>query len=197
MRFRCGLLLLALVASSAVSAPAQTVWHIDSSRSHAEFWIRPLWVKRIEGVFPVLEGQVVRDEHDDMYRVEIDIDARAVQMGSRNQVAWAQSEQFFYVQRYPRIRYRSLPVPADRLFAPGSADGEVTLRGITRPIRFQVQPADCQRPGLECPMRASGEISRSAFGMDSHRMAMSDAVHLDFQLWLLPPPGEPPAGIAP
>lgn len=196
MRFRYGLLLLAFVASDAISAPAQTVWQIDSSRSHAEFWIRPLWVKRIEGMFPVLDGQVVRDAHDGQYRVEIDIDARAVQMGSRNQVTWAQSEQFFYVQRYPYIRYRSMPVPADRLFAPGHADGEVTLRGITRPIRFQVQPAECQHPGLECPMRASGEISRSAFGMDSHRMAMSDTVHLDFQLWLLPP-DEPPAGTAP
>ncbi len=196
MRFRYGSLLLAFVASAAVSAPAPTGWRIDSHRSQAEFWIRPLWVKRIEGVFPLLDGQVVRDARDGLYRVEIDIDARAVQMGSRNQVTWAQSEQFFDVQRYPRIRYRSLPVPAEGLFAPGHADGEVTLRGITRPIRFQVQASECPRPGLDCPMRASGEISRSAFGMDSHRMAMSDTVHLEFQLWLLPP-DEPPAETAP
>lgn len=195
MRFRHGLLLFALAAPVVAQTASDEGWQIDSSRSRAEFWIRPLWVKRIEGVFPLLEGQVTRDAQTGLYRVEIDIDARAVQMGSRSQVTWAQSEQFFDVQRHPLIHFRGDPVPAERLFAPGLAMGEVTLRGITQPLRFQVQPPECTRPGLDCPMRASGEISRSAFGMDSHRLAMGDTVHLDFQLWL--PPSDAPAESAP
>jgi len=39
---------------------AQT-WPIDAERASASFSVRPLWLKRIEGHFPVVEGVLVRD----------------------------------------------------------------------------------------------------------------------------------------
>jgi len=170
----------ALVAESASSAAAL---RIDSDRSHAEFWIRPLWIKRIDGRFPVIEGEVKFDP-DGMTHVEVEIDARAVQMDTLAQVRFAQSEKFFDVERHPVIRFRSRPVPRERLFEAGPVFGTVTLRGVTAPVQLEAQLMTCADPGFDCPLKASGEISRSRFGMDSHQLAMGDQVHLDFTLWL-------------
>ncbi len=186
MRAGCALFLLAFAPVGLLQAgppEAAPALQIDSHRSRTVFWIRPLWIKRIEGVFPVLEGGLKPDSGG-MAHVEINIDARAVQMDSGSQVRWAQSEQFFDVEHHPTIHFRSDPVPRERLFTTGFVSGTVTLRGITQPVRFDLAPASCDQPGFNCPVLASGELSRSQFGMDSHRLAMGDIVHLDFTLWL-------------
>lgn len=175
-----GLLILGMIAEMA-SAQTHT---IDADHANAGFWIRPVWLKRIEGVFPVLEGMAEHDPQRGTTRVDVRIDVRALQMSRASYVTWAQSEEFFDVERYPWIRFQSDPIPARRLREGGEIVGEVTLRGITRPVRFVLEPATCQTPGFDCAVRATGEVRRSAFGMDARRLALGDTVHLAFSVQL-------------
>ena len=73
-----------------------------------------------------------------------------------------------------------------RLREGGTIEGQATLRGVTRPIRFQLAPATCPAPGSACPLHAEGEVNRSLFGMDAHRVALGDRVRLSFSVMLDP-----------
>ncbi len=158
---------------------------IDSDHASASFWIRPVWLKRIEGVFPVLEGVAEHDPQRGETRVDVRIDVRALQMSRASHVIWAQSAEFFDVDRHPWIRFRSDPIPARLLRAGGEIGGQVTLRGITQPVRFVLEPAACETPGFGCAVRATGDVRRSAFGMDARRLALGDTVHLAFSVRLV------------
>lgn len=177
------LLGLGLVVDPAAAQPRVHV--IDATQASASFWIRPIWLKRIEGTFPVLEGVVEGSGENGAMTVDVRIDTRALQMGRASHVSWAQSVEFFDVARHPWIRFRSEPVLPQQLLAGGEVAGELTLRGVTRAVRFELQPASCTRPGFDCAVRATGELSRSDFGMDAKKHALSDTVHLDFSVRLL------------
>ncbi len=166
---------------------AQT-WSIDTERASASFSLRPVWLKRIQGHFPILEGVMVRDQ--DTIAVDVRIDVRALQMGRAAWVAWAQSPEFFDVERHPWIRFRSDPFPISQLRQGGTIEGLATLRGVTRQIGFTLEPAQCVAFGTECPIRAEGAVSRSAFAMDARRLSLGDSVTLSFEVMLdqaLPP----------
>jgi polyisoprenoid-binding protein YceI len=63
-------------------------------------------------------------------------------------------------------------------------EGEVTLRDVTRPVRFDVLRLECgARPDdarEACAAEVSGRISRSAFGMDFGYPLIGDEVDLAF-----------------
>lgn len=164
-------------------ATAQT-HAIDPDQASASFWIRPAWLKRIEGVFPVLEGVVEQDRQRKSTRVDVRIDVRALQMSRASYVTWAQSPEFFDVERYPWIRFRSDAISTQQLREGGQIGGEVTLRGIVQRVQFTLAPATCDAPGIACPVRATGEVRRSMFGMNARRVALGDTVHLAFAVQL-------------
>jgi len=61
--------------------------------------------------------------------------------------------------------------------------GQLTVRGVTQPVRFALLPAECGRPAYDCPIRVNGTIRRSQFGMGSHRGTLADKVELDFRIY--------------
>ncbi|MCX7557508.1 YceI family protein [Xanthomonadaceae bacterium JHOS43] len=164
-------------------ASAQTHVIVPEHAS-ASFWIRPVWLKRIEGMFPVIEGTAERDALSGATRVDVRIDVRALQMSRVSYIVWAQSAEFFDVEKHPWIRFRSAVISPRRLQEGGEIAGEVTLRGVTQPVVFLLEPARCARPGIDCAVRATGEVRRSAFGMDARRLALGDTVHLAFSVRL-------------
>ena len=164
------------------NARAQTLV-IDSTRASASFWIRPVWLKRIEGVFPVLEGTAFH-QPDGSLVVDVGIDTRALQMQRGSYLSWAQSTEFFDVEHHPWIRFRADPITPHRLREGGEISGWLELREARGRIGFDLQPASCDTPGIGCPVRASAAISRGAFGMDARRLALGDLVHLSISVYL-------------
>lgn len=185
-----GIRVLALVLASqaCVQARAEPVaaqtWPIDAAHSQAGFWLRPVWIRRIEGEFPLLEGVVLQMPGSDQLRVDVRIDVRALRMARASQVSWAHSPEFFDVERHPWIRFQSGPVSPRRLREGGPVTGVVTLRGVTRAAHFVLEPAACADPGFACPVRATGQVRRSLFGMNSRRLALGDHVNLEFSIRL-------------
>ena len=172
-----------MISASNAQAQTQTLV-IDSTRASASFWIRPVWLKRIEGVFPVLEGTAFRQLKDGSLVVDVGIDVRALQMQRGSYLTWAQSTEFFDVERHPWIRFRADAITPQRLREGGEITGWLELRETRGPIGFELEPASCDTPGIDCPVRASAAISRSAFGMDARRLALGDLVHLSISVYL-------------
>ena len=173
----CVLLLL-----SAASATWAETLLIDTAQSSAGFALRALWVKRIDGSFTRVEGVIDRAPATARFDVDVRIAADSVKMEKEDHARWARSEDFFDASRHPWIHFRAEAVPEGVLRDGGEIRGNLTLRGATRPVGFQVAPAECEHPGRDCAVHASGDVQRSDFGMDARRVVLGDKVRLEFTI---------------
>jgi polyisoprenoid-binding protein YceI len=165
------LLALALTPPHPVSA---SVWRIESS-SHADFGVRLLWLHTIRGRFERIVGTVA-PHADGRLVVDARVAVDSLAMDSPRLRRWVLGEEFFDAVQYPFLHFISLPVTRAALDGGGSLDGQLTLRGITRPMRFELLPARCTADA--CLIEARGELRRSEFGMTDHRAVLSDHVEL-------------------
>jgi polyisoprenoid-binding protein YceI len=182
--------LCALLAAATAQAEALLV---DTAQSQASFALRALWVKKIDGEFARVEGVITREPAAGSFGVDVRIDAHSVRMPREDHAVWARSGDFFDAARHPWIRFRAEAQPDRHLREGGPLRGELTLRGVTRAVEFVLAPSDCPRPGIDCAVRARGEVQRSDFGMDARRFVLGDRVRLDFAI-RVHPAGAPDAG---
>lgn len=185
MHSRLFLLAAALCACVAGTARAQDgeIIHLDASRSSGGFRVKVVWLLGINGEFGRIDGDVRVDPFRNTLRVDARVDATTLHMSSARYENWAKSEDFFDVAQYPQISFTSDDVPRTRLRGGGDLSGQLTVRGITQPVRFALLPAECERPAYECPIRVNGAIRRSQFGMGSYRGTLADKVELDFRIY--------------
>ena len=130
---------LALLGACAHAAPRLT---IDTGRSHVEFGVRVLWFGKVVGVLQRLEG-TVHALGAGTVRVDVRVDARALRMQSRDYERLASGPGFFDSAQYPDIEFRSAPFALQRIVTGGPVSGQVTLRGITHEVEFQMLPQPC------------------------------------------------------
>ena len=102
--------------------------------------------------------------------------------------SFLRSDAMFDVVQYPAIRFRStwLAFEGKRLVA---VDGELTMHGVTHPVRFDVTRFECgtdpANEGTLCDAVVSGRVSRRAFGMSFAYPIIGDEVSLDFAVTAL------------
>ncbi len=181
----CLLALALAVADAAAAAPADQLIQLDSARSHADFKVKVLWLVGVSGRFGKVAGSVHVDTFRSQLRVDAHIDVNEVRMGKRAYEEWVKSPEFFDVAQHPQIAFSSAAFPRARLRTGGELNGELTVRGIRQPVRFELLPSECSEPAYACPIRVEGAIRRSAFGMGSHSGTLADKVELDFSVYAL------------
>jgi polyisoprenoid-binding protein YceI len=183
------------VAVCATAAPAEErtqLMALDASRSTVEFEVKLLWLVGVHGRFNSLRGTVAVDRFRNSATVDVRIDTNAVTMRSKSHEDWVKSEEFFDAQHFPQIEFVSESIPLARLQSGGEIEGTLTLRGISKPVRFELATPECKIGTDEhCPVRAAGSIRRSEFGMNSRRGALSDKVELSFSIETVPLASDP------
>lgn len=188
MRAAAVIALLGL-ALAAHAAPSR-VWHIRSPPSHADFGVRLLWLHTIHGRFEHVAG-TVEPRTDGRVVVNARVAVDSLAMDSPRLRRWVLAEEFFDAARYPTLHFVSAPVARSALDGGGTLEGRLTLRGVTRPVRFQLLPARCTADA--CTIEAHGKLERSAFGMTGHRAVLSDQVRLALSIAI----ARAPAGARP
>lgn len=173
---------LVLAALPAAAEPMQ----IDPEVTTAAFSVRVAWVRRIEGRFGRIEGAVERAPDRPGLAIDVRIAADAVDMNNPEHADWARSAEFFDAKRHPWITFHAERVPEQLLLDGGELRGELRLRGVRRPQSLWLEPATCDRPGLDCALHARAELRRSEFGITARRLAISDRVRLRLQIRLRP-----------
>lgn len=176
-----------LLALPAEATPGDDLVRLDGQRSRAEFSVRAVWLLRVRGWFDSVHGDVAIDRFRNRAVVDAVIAVDSVSMASDSHTAWVKSPEFFDAATHPEIRFMSEPLPLQRLHAGGDCPGRLTLRGQTREVHFELDPADCARPGFDCPITAKGSLSRSAFGMSSRRGTLGDKVQLRLRIFTTAP----------
>jgi len=162
--------------------------HIDPLRSRAEFSVRLLWVSTVSGSFDGIRGEVSIDRQARTAVVKADIDTESIRMESARLRRWVLAPEFFDAEHHPQIHFVSLPVSLHTLSGGSDIEGSLTLRGITRPVTFHLEPNHCSADAMAgCVLQLEGSIDRTDFDMRGHRGALSDRVTLGMAIVLSAP----------
>jgi polyisoprenoid-binding protein YceI len=178
----CFLVLLAALGASGKAACGAGVFRVDPANTSARFSVPPLGSKQAWRLGRT-SGTIVIDGEQKVESIDLEIDTTSVDTGWNVRDSFLRSEVMFDVVHYPRMHFHSTRLIYDGARLAG-VEGEVTLRDVTRPVRFDVLRQECgARPddGREiCGAEVSGRISRSAFGMDFAYPLIGDDVDLQF-----------------
>ncbi len=170
------LALLCLVLLCAAPAWAQGRNDFDPAHTRLGFELRTRWGQVLDGVFRRYEGSV---EHlpDGRQQVRLRMYTHEVEISEHPRYAeWARSEKFFDADRYPVVTFTSRPYDPSLLYDGGTLEGDLSIKGISRPRSLQVAPADCSRAAVDCDVVATGAVRRSDYDMDDWMLAVSDRV---------------------
>lgn len=142
-------------------------WAIDPAHSDVSFTARHLMVSKVRGQFTRFEGLIlIADEPFDS-SVVATIDLSSIDTRNDQRDAHLRSPDFFDVERYPTMTYRSTGV---RPIGDGyEVSGELSLHGVTRPVELALEfngvSAD-ESGGTRAGFSATTEINRRDFGID-------------------------------
>ena len=179
-------LALLLLLSAGVAAN-EVDYRIDPAASQATFQVRLLWLDHVAGDFTQVMGDVVPGPQPDSWVVNATIAVDSITMPSRRMRQWVLAPSFFDASHHPTIHFVSNPIAQGELDRGGVLTGYLTLRGVTAPIQFAVQPVHCEElTPTPCRITLRGNLQRSTFGMTSDRVAISDSVDLNLSITLQP-----------
>lgn len=149
------------------AVPDVATYVLDASHTHVGFKVRHLMVSKVRGVFHDVAGIVViaDDPHDSS--VEVTIGVASVDTGDEQRDGHLTSPDFFDVEAFPTLTYRSTGVtPSGR--GRYTVDGELTVKGVTRPVALEVAfdgAAGDPWGGARIGFSATAGLDREDFGL--------------------------------
>jgi polyisoprenoid-binding protein YceI len=146
-------------------------WTIDPVHSDVSFVIRHMMVSKVRGHFTTFEGEVVTGADPLSSSVTAVIDLTSIDTSSQQRDDHIRSADFFEVDKFPTMTYRSAGVRQDGQDL--VLDGELTLKGVTRPVPLKLEVngfgpdpfAADPLAGARAGFSATGEINRMDFGV--------------------------------
>lgn len=179
--------LFGLAAATLLSVAGQSAWaaedlKIGGNRGTMEFAIGDSRIFRTTGGFQTWQGNVqVNDADMPKSAVEVTVQTDSLKMMDRQQADMLKDSDFFDVDRFPQMTFRS-----EKVQRTGTEtlkiDGFLTLRGVTRPMTLDVTVSDRKpnaAPGAPyARVRAKGTIKRSDFGMTKYVDLVGDNVEI-------------------
>ena len=167
------------VALSAFAEPA--AYRVDQDKTRAEFEIGHFGLMHTQGRFAQLTGRLTFDPAARAGSIVLDLSAASVATDWDARDDFIRGESMFDAARYPRVHFQStrFEFAGDKL---ARVSGDLTLRGVKRPIVLDVASLDCNG-GPTCIADVSGTIRRREFGMDAMWPMLSDDVDLRFRIY--------------
>jgi polyisoprenoid-binding protein YceI len=159
-----------MTTSPAVEIPGYIAgtWDLDPAHSTIGFVARHLMVSKVRGRFTRFEAQIVTAPNPLESSATATIDLSSVDTGNETRDNDLRSENFFDAATHPTMTYRSTGIRPTGGQDSFLVDGELTIRGVTRPIILSVEvngfgpdPYGGNRAGFS----AQGEIDRTEFGI--------------------------------
>jgi polyisoprenoid-binding protein YceI len=146
--------------------PVAGEYQIDGAHTSVEFVGRHMMISKVRGRFSDVQGRITVGEVPEDSHVEVEIGVGSISTGNADRDAHLLNADFFDVERYPDITFRSTGVKARG--DTWDVTGDLTVRDTTRPVTLQVEfegadasPFGDQRIGLS----ATTEVDREDFGL--------------------------------
>lgn len=180
---RAVILAVAALALPVLAAPEE--FTIEPAHTFPAFSVSHLGISMQRGRFDRTKGRIFLDREAGTGAVEIEIDAASVSTGNAALDSVLRSEEFFDVARFPIVAFRARSISFEG-GVPRRASGEITLRGVTRPMELSFERFACTRlpflVRLTCGADLLATLKRSEFGMDAYLGFVGDEVRIDIQV---------------
>ncbi|PZX29554.1 conserved hypothetical protein; putative base-induced periplasmic YceI-like protein [Cupriavidus phytorum] len=177
----------ALVLVAAIGIPAAHAtpveYALDPTHTTVYFSASHFERSSVRGRFGKIDGRLVYDADSGAGALDVTVDLGSVDTGNRTLDGVLRSAQFFDIAEHPVARLR-----ADRFLSEAgritAVEGELTLRGVTRPVRLLAERFRCGEVTLfgvrrqVCGGDFRAEVPRSAFGMTRFLPEVGDIVTL-------------------
>jgi len=178
--------LLPLLAMLFPAAATAAEYRFDTVHSQVQFQVWHLGFSRSEGEFHDLRGGFQFDpEHWDRSRCEVQIGVASLDL---DDAAWNRKllgKDWFDAQAHPEMQFRCTGMTQVEN-GHGRIDGELTLRGVTRPVSLEVtfNRAATHKYSLQfiAGFSATTSIKRSDFGMTSLLPEVGDDIEIRLEI---------------
>jgi polyisoprenoid-binding protein YceI len=174
-------ILTAVAAFAAAAQAAPVTYVIDNSHTYPHFSYNHLGFSNQTHKFDKTSGKVVLDRAAKAGSVDVTIDATSVNTGFALFNEHIQAADYFDTAKHPTITFKSNKM-AFRGDQPVSLEGDLTIKGVTRPVTLTVTHFKCQpHPMLKveaCGANATTQVKRSEFNMGKNVPYVSDEVTL-------------------
>lgn len=179
----------ALFSASLFSAPlmaAEEVYVIDGSHTFPSYTYSHFGLTTQQHQFNNTTGTVVIDREAKTAKIDVTIDMTSIETGFELFNEHIQSDDFFNTEEFPTATFVSdtVKVKGDE---PVSVDGQLTIKGITKPVRLTLSNflyMD-KHPMEEIPAfgaNASVDVLRSDFDVDMYAPYVSDEVTINIAI---------------
>lgn len=174
---------LFLTHPALASPQTQTV---NAANTQVGFSIRYLLLAKATGRFTDIGGSFSFDpDTDEMGGIDVTIATGSVDTGSAGRDRDLRGEDFFATAQYPAMRFIGHHAVRTGLHS-GRVSGELTLRGVTKPVDLDVTLANHRA-------MATTSIKRSDFGMRPGLASLFIADRVDIRIEI----GDLPGGVEP
>ncbi len=184
-RTRSALLSIAVIVPAVLStaAPAAERFRIDPNHTFVHFAVVHTGVSSVRGRFNVPKGSASLDTAKQEANVTVEIDARSLDTGVKQLDGILSGEPFFDVAKFKTATFSGRAVR----FAEGvptEFEGDLTVKGITRPVHLAAERFVCQQVSVlvikhyVCGGDLTANLKRSDFGLSKYLSMVSDDVRI-------------------
>jgi len=164
------LLIAALLGASAPTWAAPVNYNVDPTHTAVYFGASHFDRTTVRGRFNKLDGRILYDPATGVGSIDFTVDTDSVDTGNRSLDGVLRSPQFFDSQNFPVARFQGnrFVVEGGKLVA---VEGQVSLLGVTHPLRLEADRFSCGRVVLfgvgrdVCGGDFHASLPRSAYGM--------------------------------
>ena len=180
--------------------PAPGRWQIDPGHTEVAFIGRHFMLTKVRGRFTGVAGAIDVAREPGESTAEVTIDMASVDSGSQARDDHLRSADFFDAARHPTATFagRAAGWQGSR----GLLTGELTIRGITRPVTLQAEylghVAD-PWGGQRAIFTAAGTLNREDWGLtwnmplDNGSLLVSKEIRIEIEAEAVLQPASPPA----
>lgn len=164
-------------------------WVVDPAHSDLSFSVRHLMVSKVRGSFARFSGEVRVAEDLLASAATASVEMASIDTRDGTRDAHLRTSDFFAVEEFPTMTWRSTGIrPSGDEWV---VDGELTLRGVTRPVPLTVEFNGVSKDpwgGTRAGFSASGELNRKEFGVnwnapvDGGGVVVGDKVRIQLEI---------------
>lgn len=166
-------------------------WQLDAAHSSVNFTVRHMMFSKVRGQFTQWSGLLEFDPaQPQAAKLEVKVEAASVNTNDAQRDAHLKSADFFDVEKFPQLTYKSGAVEAvDKTHF--RLQGQLTLHGVTKPVTLNVEYAGHGRDpwgGDRAGFTATASINRKDFGLNWNQaleaggVLVSDQVEITLEI---------------
>ncbi|WP_394213115.1 YceI family protein [Psychrobacter piscatorii] len=170
----------ALAVTTLASAALPTQWQLDNSHTRVGFSVEHMGFSTVMGHFSDVDGTVQFDlKNPNQTQLNFVIDTDSIDTAWAARDKHLKTDEFFNVEKYPTMSFKSTQV---NFINPQQAKvtGDFTLLGQTKPLTLNLTLKKIDNSPLTkepvIGFRATGNIDRTAYGMDAYSQGVTTNV---------------------